>query len=500
MTTRSQKRKAVEQLVSTEMETPIPETNQNLNPVAGTSKSPRVLAENLEEIRSSLRKEIMSDLTKILAENQKEMLKLIAPPVKKQTIITATEETDSESENIPQKTTSTPIKNKTTATTRKITPVNSRNIMHYLHSNDLDDVRQEGFRERKSTARYITDLINNIQLAWASNQNPVAVTVDLEKAFDSVWVDGLLWKLYSLGITGKIGCLIKDFLYRRKFKMKVNNYCSNEYQSSVGVPRGSVISPILFTIFVMDLCKDCLSEDFKYADDLTLLAVGDTLSNSIECFQRDIDKLVWWMKKWRIKASAEKTKAIIFQKSNRQNVETVPVLELDGSIVEFPSTIKVLGILIDRHLCFKEQFENSTNKAAQTLGILKRSYLNVQNFKPHTLKKLCQSFVIPQWTYLASLWGDKLKFQNSTLWSEMIALITCKTWNPPKRLLELLATLVPIDIQLESHAAKFCIKAMQQQESDPIRSLLMLNTSQIARKVNADRRILANLIPTTLKR
>ena len=86
MTTRSQKREAVEELVFTEIETPIPETNLNLNPVAGTSKSPRVLTENLKEIKSSLRKEIMSDLTKILAENQKEMLKLIAPTVKKQTI------------------------------------------------------------------------------------------------------------------------------------------------------------------------------------------------------------------------------------------------------------------------------------------------------------------------------------------------------------------------------------------------------------------------------
>ena len=71
----------------------------------------------------------MSDLTKILAENQKEMLKLIAPTVKKQTIITAAEETDSESENIPENATSTPIKNKTTATTRRITPVNSRNMV-----------------------------------------------------------------------------------------------------------------------------------------------------------------------------------------------------------------------------------------------------------------------------------------------------------------------------------------------------------------------------------
>ena len=129
MTTRSQKRKAIEELVSTEIETPIPEANQNLNPVAGTSKSPRILTENLEEIRSSLRREIMSDLTKILAENQKEMLKLIAPVTKKHAEARASEETDSDPENIPENATSTPIKTKTTATTRKITPVSSRNMV-----------------------------------------------------------------------------------------------------------------------------------------------------------------------------------------------------------------------------------------------------------------------------------------------------------------------------------------------------------------------------------
>ena len=137
MTTRSQKRKAIEELVSTEIETPIPEANQNLNPVAGTSKSPRILTENLEEIRSSLRREIMSDLNKILAENQKEMLKLIAPVTKKHAEARASEETDSDPENIPENATSTPIKTKTTATTRKITPVNSRN-KHYFRKLHFD--------------------------------------------------------------------------------------------------------------------------------------------------------------------------------------------------------------------------------------------------------------------------------------------------------------------------------------------------------------------------
>ena len=127
MTTRSQKRKAVEELVSTEIETPVPENSLSENPVAGTNKSPRVISENLENIKSALRKEIMTDLTKILAENQKEMLKLIAPVTKKQTLVRASEETDSDPENIPENATSTPIKTKSTATTNKITPVNSRN-------------------------------------------------------------------------------------------------------------------------------------------------------------------------------------------------------------------------------------------------------------------------------------------------------------------------------------------------------------------------------------
>ena len=127
MTTRSQKRKAAEELISTEIETPLPENTTGENPIVGTSKSPRVTTDSLENIKSVLRKEIMSDLTKILAENQKEMLKLIAPVTKKHAEARASEETDSDPENILENATSTPIKNKITATTRKTTPVNSRN-------------------------------------------------------------------------------------------------------------------------------------------------------------------------------------------------------------------------------------------------------------------------------------------------------------------------------------------------------------------------------------
>ena len=79
MTIRSQKRKAVAELVSEEFEASVAENIQSENLIAGPSKTLRVEPENLDEIKTISRKEIISNLTKMLAENQKEMLKLVAP-------------------------------------------------------------------------------------------------------------------------------------------------------------------------------------------------------------------------------------------------------------------------------------------------------------------------------------------------------------------------------------------------------------------------------------
>ena len=126
MTTRSQKRRAVAELVSGDFEASVAENTPSENLIVGPSKVLRVEPENLEEIKTSLRKEIMSDLTKILAENQKEMLNLIAPLNRKQSVNLNTQDSDSEPENISVARTSTPVKTYT-ATSSKTTLNNSRN-------------------------------------------------------------------------------------------------------------------------------------------------------------------------------------------------------------------------------------------------------------------------------------------------------------------------------------------------------------------------------------
>ena len=128
MTTRSQKRKAVAELVSGDFETSVTENFPPETLVASSSKIPRVEPESLTEIKTSLRSEIMSDPAKILAENQKEMLKLIAPLNKKQNVLANAQDSDSETENVSVARTSTPVKTHNT-TNSKTTPVNSRNMV-----------------------------------------------------------------------------------------------------------------------------------------------------------------------------------------------------------------------------------------------------------------------------------------------------------------------------------------------------------------------------------
>ena len=126
MTTRSQKRKAVAKLASGEFETPTADNNQSVNVLPGPSKSPRIPPENLEEMKTTLRKEIMSDLAKLLAETQKEMMKLVAPITEKSSTHQNAQASDSETENIFVARTSTPVKTITAAS--ETTPINSRNM------------------------------------------------------------------------------------------------------------------------------------------------------------------------------------------------------------------------------------------------------------------------------------------------------------------------------------------------------------------------------------
>ena len=163
MTTRSQKRKAVAELVFGDFVTSVAENAPSENLVASSSKVPRVEPKSLIEIKTSLRKEIMSDLTKILAENQKEMLKPIAPLNKNQTVHMNVQDSDSEPENVSVTRTSTPVKIHT-ATNSKTTPVNSRNMVTGVLN---DSTNQPTKRPKRTQAQPTKDRPSTSKILFA---------------------------------------------------------------------------------------------------------------------------------------------------------------------------------------------------------------------------------------------------------------------------------------------------------------------------------------------
>jgi len=194
--------------------------------------------------------------------------------------------------------------------------------------------------------------------------------LELSSAYDTVWKRGLTLKLAKIIRCKSTLHLIESLLSNRKYNVFLNGTVSRYRYLQNGLPQGSVLSPILFNVYTLDIV-DTTSRKFIYADDIALVAQAKDLSKAEDILNQDLTNLQHYFAKWHLTLNPNKTVAIALHLNNREAQKELKLKIGDNHIVneECP---KYLGMRIDRSLTFKKHLEDVKNKLKSRNNIISK--------------------------------------------------------------------------------------------------------------------------------
>ena len=352
----------------------------------------------------------------------------------------------------------------------------------YLEAQNIIVPEQAGFRQFRSTEDQTTYLSQVIEDSFQAQKVVLATFIDLQKAFDKVWKEGLLIKLLRSNIRGNMYQWTKSYLHNRRARVLVDGYIGKKVLLRQGVPQGGVLSPLLFILYINDLLKEMPKgiNAALYADDLVLWCSEEFTTTATYRMQSALDKLTTWTNNWCVTINKEKSSATLFTLSQAEPKN----LTLDKSPLKYEVQQTYLGITFDKRLTWKQQIQNGETKARKKLNIMRKLAGTKWGANGKTLRQVYLGTVRPHLEYGSSAWmtaAQSHKYNLEKVQNQALRIITGAMRSTPIVKMEQTTSIAPMKRRWECKALIQYTKARAMEEHLMHARTYGTNTSRLKR-------------------
>lgn len=290
----------------------------------------------------------------------------------------------------------------------------NKQITYYLNSRNLLPETQSGFRQFHSCTTALINITDDILQAYDDGKITVLVLLDYSKAFDTIDRDLLFSILQYIGFSTDAIGLIKSYFDKRLQTIKIDNKISSARQSLRGVPQGSILGPLFYTIYTFNFSRYIeFSKIHMYADDTQIYHSFQLseFNKSIEELTKDLNKLYQVSTKHALKLNPSKSCVVLVgRNSDCEKIKDAVHITINNAEIAVKDEAKNLGLILDSSFRYKSYINSCIQKAYLNLKLLfpHRAYLD------QTQKKiLCETLVLSHFTYCCEIYSNCIDYDTS---------------------------------------------------------------------------------------
>jgi hypothetical protein len=285
---------------------------------------------------------------------------------------------------------------------------------------------QFGFKRGHSTIHALLRNVERITQGFNHKKSSVMLLLDIERAFDKVWIHGLVAKLIQLNFSPHLIHLLYNYLHHRSFYVSIRNSSSEIHPISAGVPQGSLLGPTLFNLFINDFPQINTDPNLAitlYADDAAINVRSGDVSLAVRKLNAALALLEPWLLNWRIQINIHKSSVTIFSKRRNHLRGPLSPVTLFNQYIPWINNPKYLGVTLDSKMTFKLHITHTLRKLNYRLRQLYPIINRSSSIDIHLALTIYKALIRPIMTYACPVWGfaalthiNKLQaFQNKTL-------------------------------------------------------------------------------------